>query len=114
VNTTARFYSQSIICKIPSAVPSRTRSNIHLWLPKHARISPKYRIFGQNHGKTTRISERESNKVLGLLFEAQRNTISIVIVFHEMLIGSIIKPSGLFGHRVTGSVAAGSELGSPA
>jgi hypothetical protein len=64
--------------------------------------------------RSTRMSERESNKVLGLLFEAQRNTISIVIVFHEMLIGSIIKPSGLFGHRVTGSVAAGSELGSPA
>jgi hypothetical protein len=60
------------------------------------------------------MSERESNKVLRLLFEAQRSTISIVIVIHEMLIGSIIMPSGLFGHRVIGSVAAGSELWSPA
>jgi len=37
------------------------------------------------------MSERESNKVLVMPFEPQRNTISITIVFHEMLIGSIIE-----------------------
>jgi hypothetical protein len=41
--------------------------------------------------KSARMSERESNKVLVMPFEPKRNTISITIVFHEMLIGSIIE-----------------------